>query len=149
MCPSSCPSGVTLSGAKAAEMARVAAAFQTAADWRRHNRLRTKSLRPVSSELRLRRAAARPSAWPGLGCQRPNPPVQERPQLTTAPSSLLHSWLPRLPFRSLRVMALFSTCSTREASGRPVNHRLFEDGVANAGVVEVVPVVARPHSESQ
>jgi hypothetical protein len=32
-------------------------------------------------------------------------------------------------FRSLRVVASFSTCPTREASGGPVNQRLFEDGL--------------------
>jgi hypothetical protein len=36
-------------------------------------------------------------------------------------------------FRSLRVVASFSTCPTREASGGPVNQRLFEDGFACAG----------------
>jgi hypothetical protein len=30
-------------------------------------------------------------------------------------------------FRSLSVVASFSTCPTREASGGPVNQRLFED----------------------
>jgi hypothetical protein len=51
-------------------------------------------------------------------------------------------------FRSLRVVASFSTCPTRKASGRPVNQRSFEDGVACAGAVEVVLVGARPHSQS-
>jgi hypothetical protein len=32
-------------------------------------------------------------------------------------------------FRSLRVVASFSTCPTLEASGGPVNQRLFEDGI--------------------
>jgi hypothetical protein len=36
-------------------------------------------------------------------------------------------------FRSLRVVASLSTCPTREASGRPVNQRLFEDGFACVG----------------
>jgi hypothetical protein len=36
-------------------------------------------------------------------------------------------------FRSPRVVASFSTCPAREASGRPVNQRLFEDGFACAG----------------
>jgi hypothetical protein len=36
-------------------------------------------------------------------------------------------------FRSLRVVASFSTCPTREASGGPVNQRLLEDGFACAG----------------
>jgi coenzyme F420-reducing hydrogenase gamma subunit len=36
-------------------------------------------------------------------------------------------------FRLLRVVASFSTCPTREASGGPVNQRLFEDGFACAG----------------
>jgi hypothetical protein len=60
-------------------------------------------------------------------------------------------WCPLNPcpqFLSLRVVASFSTYPTREAPGRPANQRLFEDGFVCAGVVEVVLVVARPHSQS-
>jgi hypothetical protein len=86
----------------------------------------THTLLPISAG-----GGCRLRPWPGVwyGMVPPQPPVSV--------------------FRSLRMVASFSSCPTREASGRPVNQRrLFEDGLACAGVVEVVLVLARPHSQS-